>query len=180
MPDHVMYDIPDFYREKLNRGAVAQPGFSACPRYPYKPGLMGTFHERDEERLPFYKAYPDSVEMQSEESVMEELDKYVELYPKTAQMILGMVEEAADRMDYAGSMIYDEVPDPVQIERLTNEIYERFLLEEQPEGYEQLMVTQQECRGCRNGGPVMDLIKVLLYQETCKRRCRCRGCRRRR
>lgn len=48
-----------------------------------------------------------------------------EMYPEQVKTIMRQVEEICDRMDYEGSMIYDEYPDKMMLRRLCNEVYEK-------------------------------------------------------
>lgn len=133
---------------------------------------------------PIYpiSAYPPSYidEMQNE----RDMRKIKEWYPEMAKDIAEIVEEECDKMEYDGSMMYDEYPDKVMLERLKKEIYEkvqdRYPVEEQDDR-DQAMVMQQEAR--RRYPPrknwLGDLIEVLMYQEMYRRRCRRRNCRRR-
>lgn len=133
---------------------------------------------------PIYpmNTYPQSYleEMQNE----RDMQKLKELYPEMARELLGLVEDACDRMEYDGSMMYDEYPDKVMFERLKNWIYdeakEKYPVEE-TDDRDQAMVMQQEVR--RRYPPrknwLGDMIEVLLYQEMYRRRCRRRNCRRR-
>lgn len=48
-----------------------------------------------------------------------------EMYPEQVKTIMRHVEEMCDRMDYEGSMMYDEYPDKVMLRNMCNEIYEK-------------------------------------------------------
>lgn len=48
-----------------------------------------------------------------------------EMYPEQVKMIMRHVEEMCDRMDYEGSMMYDEYPDRVMLRNMCNEIYDK-------------------------------------------------------
>ena len=114
----------------------------------------------------------------------KDMDRMKELYPKEVGRIVECVEDECDRMEYEGSLMFDEYPDKVMFERIKNRIYdkvqEKYPVEEEDDR-DQAMVMQQEVR--RRYPPrknwLGDMIEVLLYQEMYRRRCRRRSCRRR-
>ena len=138
--------------------------------------------------------YPDyyGTEMEDQSDV-----RYMkELYPDLARRIQVLVDEECDRMEYDGSMMYDEYPDRVMIYRIVQQILEKLLAEgeldlaEMPVNGEMggsdadtqpvEAMQNNNCRGgnCRNT-QFEDLIQVILLNEIFKRR-RSRRDRRRR
>lgn len=69
--------------------------------------------------LPFYMAYPLPMYYQQEDSVTRDLEYLQQMYPAEAKKYQKIISETLDRIDYEGSMIYDEYPDKWQIYRLT-------------------------------------------------------------
>ena len=69
--------------------------------------------------LPFYMAYPLPLYYQQEDSVTRDLEYLQQMYPSQAKKYQKVIAETLDRIDYEGSMIYDEYPDKWQIYRLT-------------------------------------------------------------
>lgn len=63
------------------------------------------------------------------------------------------MEEECDRMEYDGSMMYDEYPDRLQLRLMCRRIYDKAKKEEE-----------------NPGAWLMDLIEVMTYQELCRRR----------
>lgn len=123
-------------------------------------------------------AYLD--EMENE----RDMQKLKELYPEMARDILQQVEEECDKMEYDGSMMFDEYPDRVMFGNVKNRIYDRMKEKypvEEMDDRDEAMAMQQETR--RRYPPrknwLGDMIEVLLYQEMFRRRCRRRNCRRR-
>jgi hypothetical protein len=47
------------------------------------------------------------------------------LYPIEVMEIQGMIEECCDRMEYDGSLMYDEYPDKVSVEAMAKDICRR-------------------------------------------------------
>ena len=75
--------------------------------------------------LPFYMAYPLPMYYQQEDSVTRDLEYLQQMYPAQAKKYQKIIAETLDRIDYEGSMIYDEYPDKWQIYRLTQIIMDK-------------------------------------------------------
>ena len=75
--------------------------------------------------LPFYMAYPLPMYYQQEDSVTRDLEYLQQMYPAQAKKYQKIIAETLDRIDYEGSMIYDEYPDKWQIYRLTQMIMDK-------------------------------------------------------
>ena len=105
-------------------------------------------------RLPFYMTHP--------RMMRRDLDYMKSIYPKAAKRLLPYVEEECDRMEYEGSMMYDEFPDQLQLRMMCRRIYDRM-----------------EKDGEETGDWLMELIQVMTYHELCQRRCEYRNCRKR-
>ena len=102
------------------------------------------------------------------------------MFPQTARMLLPYIEEACDRMEYDGSMMYDQYPDAETVRRIQEGIWEKTAgqFPVQPEETpDEMLMMQMPGRGPGQNWP-NDLIRVLLLQEMHHRRCRHRGCRR--
>ena len=109
------------------------------------------------------------------------------MYPMTAKKILPYVEDECDRMEYTGSVIYDEYPDQLQIHMMCNRVYDKVkdmadpeegdLWGDSQEG-EMWRDPQEDPQGDPQRNPrgnprrdqLRDLIQVLLFQELFKRR----------
>ena len=138
----------------------------------------------DVPKMPFYMSYPMQNLYLTEMEYEKDMDRMKELYPKEVGRIVECVEDECDRMEYEGSLMFDEYPDKVMFERIKNRIYdkvqEKYPVEEEDDR-DQAMVMQQEVR--RRYPPhknwLGDMIEVLLYQEMYRRRCRRRNCCRR-
>lgn len=117
-------------------------------------------------RLPYYMAYQNPVMYDmvydDDRKTRRDYDYMRSLYPETAQRVLPFVEEECDRLEYDGSMMYDEYPDRLQLRLMCRRIYE------------------QVKDGEENPGKwLQELVEVLAYQELCRRRCEHREFRRR-
>ena len=138
----------------------------------------------DVPKMPFYMSYPMQNLYLTEMEYEKDMDRMKELYPKEVGRIVECVEDECDRMEYEGSLMFDEYPDKVMFERIKNRIYdkvqEKYPVEEEDDR-DQAMVMQQEVyrRYPPRKNWLGDIIEVLLYQEMYRRRCRRRSCRRR-
>lgn len=114
-----------------------------------------------DQRLPFYMVYEPAL-LWDEDSIERRDYEYMKCaYPDTAKRLMPYVEEECDRMEYMGSMMYDEYPDQLQLRLMCRRIYDRAKnTEDSP------------------GKWMCDLIQVLLYQEMLKRRSEYRKYRR--
>ena len=70
-----------------------------------------------ENKLPFYMAYPVPLLYNDDRNARRDYDYMKSIYPDTAKRVLPYMEEECDRMEYDGSMMYDEYPDRLQPER---------------------------------------------------------------
>lgn len=80
------------------------------------------------------------------------------LYPYEISELKQLVANECDKMDYAGSMIYDECPDKVMFIKKCNDICEL------------ANCSCEYARKCNDKGFLKDLISVLLANEISSRR----------
>ena len=116
-------------------------------------------------RTPFYLTYPMTNVYQTEKEYERDMERMKELYPKRMKKLLAYVEEECDKMEYEGSMMYDEYPDRVLLYKTAAGIYDRTV-----------PIQEAECQSCRRDSDLMDVIQVLLYDEIYRRRGRRRRC----
>jgi hypothetical protein len=145
--------------------------------------------------MPFYMSYPMQNLYLTEMEYEKDIERMKELYPKEVRKILEYVEDECDKMEYEGSLMFDEYPDRLMLEQVGNRIYQAI----QEDGR---VVTEEYMTGPRMGGPgnpppppgrpqgpgnppppppndgLRSLIGVLLNNEMYRRRCRHRRCRR--
>lgn len=57
------------------------------------------------------------------EEAEHDFDYMKQLYPRDTRMIQDMIEDTCDRMEYEGSMMFDEYPDRLQVALMANKIY---------------------------------------------------------
>ena len=134
--------------------------------------------------LPYYQTYGQIPEYYMEDQENErDMERLKEMYPQIAKKIAGYVEEECDKMEYEGSMMFDESPDRLMMRRIAKMIYDKMKEEypvEEGEDKEENLVMNQEIQRRYPPGKnwLGDLVEVMLYQEVYRRRCRRRRCRR--
>lgn len=92
-----------------------QEQFMRMQQYQYAP------------KMPFYMSYPMqnmyAVEMEYE----RDMERMKELFPQEAKRIQQLVEEECDKLEYEGSMMFDEYPDRVMLKVICDRIYQNAL-----------------------------------------------------
>ena len=81
--------------------------------------------------LPFYMTYPLPLYYQEEDTATRDLEYLQQMYPAEAKRYQKMIAGILDKLDYEGSMIYDEYPDRWQLYKLAQDILERIRREEE-------------------------------------------------
>lgn len=115
--------------------------------------------------LPFYMTYPEVTGRvyEQDRDVMRDLEYLQQLYPLEVRYFQKRVGEILDRMDYEGSIIYDEYPDRLGLERLLESIWTIIKKEEQ-EGESDISDSAETWEW------IKALLFVLLNTEIYKRR----------
>ena len=112
--------------------------------------------------LPFYMTYPLPMYYQEEDSIIRDLEYLQQMYPSEAKKYQKMIASILDKLDYEGSMIYDEFPDRWQLYKLSMDILDRLKREETKEEGKEASVEKWEWVG--------DMVQILLFYEIYKRR----------
>lgn len=112
--------------------------------------------------LPFYMTYPEAG-YRSSEDPMRDLEYFQQMYPMEVRRYQRRVAEILDRMDYEGSMIYDEYPDRYGLERLVDTVWNIIKTEEQS-GESDISQSPETWEW------IKALLFVLLNMEVYKRR----------
>lgn len=158
-------------------------------------------------KVPFYMAYPMQSVYMEEMDYARDMKRLKDMYPTEVRSIQDMVDDECDRMEYDGSLMFDEVPDQQLLRQVTDRIYEAVASQNknvrdfEAEQYEENMQAEelplegnllaQRGAGTRPGRPphrpemrpdrdrgLENLIQVLLFNEMHRRRCRHKRCRR--
>ena len=64
-----------------------------------------------DEKLPYYMAYPMPLLYDDERQNQRDYEYMKSVYPGTAKRLIPYIEEECDRLEYMGSVMYDEYPD---------------------------------------------------------------------
>lgn len=112
--------------------------------------------------LPFYMTHPGYFGSAQAGAALQDLEYLQQTYPREVRRYQGRIAEILDKMDYEGSMIYDEYPDCYSIRRLADTII-HILRQEEAESGEGGM-SREEWNVMRN------MVQVLLCNEIYKRR----------
>ena len=123
----------------------------------------------DRKIMPFYMTYPLPMYYEDENSIIRDLEYLQQMYPAQAKRYQKVISNILDKLDYEGSMIYDEFPDRWQLYKLSTDILDRIRGEEE----------KDKESDSENGGSEAslekwkwtgDLIQILLFYEIYKRR----------
>ena len=114
--------------------------------------------------LPFYMTYPLPMFYQEEDKAQRDLEYLQQMYPAEAKRIQKRIAALLDKMDYDGSMIYDEYPDRMRLYSLAQDILNQIKREDGVEDTKNEESDKWERLG--------ELIQILLFYEIYKRRHR--------
>lgn len=89
------------------------------------------------------------------------------LYPGTVRSLEPYITEECDKLDYEGSLMFDEIPDKVSVERIVDHIYERSNPDDEPELEASYMRGRRRRHDNRR-----DIITIILLNEFLNRRRR--------
>ncbi|MDE6063742.1 MAG: hypothetical protein K2G20_04040 [Lachnospiraceae bacterium] len=112
--------------------------------------------------LPFYMSYSTPYFMREEDSVLKDLEYLQQMYPAQAKQLQKRIAEILDKMDYEGSMLYDEYPDKWQLYRLSENIVT-------------ILKQEEEEQDCEPAAPekwewIKDMVQIVMYYEIYRRR----------
>lgn len=112
--------------------------------------------------IPFYLAYPDYPMYLDEYRKMQDLEYLQAMYPATVKAYQKKINQVLDRIDYEGSMIYDEYPDRISLYKLASDITQMIVREQTQNG-------EME-KGQDSAEHIGTIVQILLYYEIHKRR----------
>lgn len=113
--------------------------------------------------LPFYMSYPGYMGADGERMILQDMEYLQQAYPSEVKRFQRRVAEILDKMDYEGSMIYDEYPDFVSLHRMAESMV-KILKSEDKENPEEHQIPAEKWNW------LTDMIQVLLCDEVYKRR----------
>ncbi len=112
---------------------------------------------------PFYLSYSTPYFMKEEDSVLRDLEYLQEMYPKQAKDLQKHIISVLDKLDYEGSMLYDEYPDKWQLYRLSDTVV-GIMRREEEEKESPEHITEEKWEW------IKDMVQIVLYYEIYKRR----------
>ncbi len=145
-------------------------------------------------QIPYYEGLRFPIDMSEEEQMERDKEYMRSLYPSQAKNIQALVDEECDKLEYEGSVMFDEYPDKISLRKLGMDIFAKYnkdamkedIVEELKENDDIYMMNYNYRRrppmpgpGPGPNNPTMDIIDILLFNEIFKRRCRHNRCRRR-
>ena len=89
----------------------------------YKQRMFYGIADGNVSKMPFYMAYPMQSVYMEELEYERDMRKLKDMYPKEVRSIQTMVEDECDKMEYEGSLMFDEYPDKVMLNQIVNRIY---------------------------------------------------------
>ena len=119
-----------------------------------------------ERKLPYYMAYPMPLVYDDERRERMDFEYMKSMYPDAAKKLLPYIEDECDRMEYEGSMMFDEYPDRLQMMLMGRRVFDR--TQKDPVFSDMGRAAGKE--GDRPDNWLRDLIQVMLFQEIYKRR----------
>lgn len=111
-------------------------------------------------KLPYYMTYPMPFEYDDDRKERQDMEYMKSMYPDEVKRILPYVENECDRMEYEGSMIYDEYPDMLSVRMMGTRICNQM----------KRMETQQRDQEDDREENIRNIVEVLLLHELMKRR----------
>ena len=112
--------------------------------------------------MPFFMAYPQ-MGIGNDKDALRDLEYFQQLYPMEVKRYQQRISQMLDRMDYDGSMIYDEYPDRFGLERLAGSMLDVIKREEMMQ-YPDKQYTDEKWESLK------ELLFVLMNHEIYKRR----------
>lgn len=108
--------------------------------------------------------YPLPLFYQEEDKVQRDLEYLQQMYPAEAKRYQKIIASMLDKIDYDGSMIYDEYPDRMRIYSLTQDIVNQIKRED--------MNGDMSNEDSDRWKHISDMVQILLFYEIYKRRHR--------
>lgn len=113
--------------------------------------------------LPYYMTCPGPYGTRAQDTVIRDMEYLQQMYPAEVKKYQRRIADILDKLDYEGSMIYDEYPDRCCLEHLAKSVVRILQQEEAAEG-------PQNPTSPEKWIWLEDMVLVLLYNEVYKRR----------
>lgn len=124
------------------------------------------------ENLPYFMAHPgiyntaggnrysSYLTLPAENTLMQDMEYFGQMYPAKVKKYQTRIKEVMNKLDYEGSVIYDEFPDRFSLERMVDSITDIIIREERTNGEKDVTKESEK-----------PLVFVLMCVEVYKRRC---------
>ncbi|MFP3155715.1 hypothetical protein LQZ18_15055 [Lachnospiraceae bacterium ZAX-1] len=89
----------------------------------YRQGQFYHMQNNQSAKMPFYMTYPMQNMLLEEAEYERDIQRLRGLYPKEVCDIHKYVEEECDKMEYDGSLMFDEYPDRLMLRKIIDRIY---------------------------------------------------------
>ena len=107
----------------------------------------------DMKKVPFYMTYPMQNVFLEEMEYERDMESMKRMYPVEARAVQELVEEECDKLEYEGSMMFDEYPDRLMLRRICGSIYQRLTESGNLEAEQYEDMETEELRMVRPGRP---------------------------
>ena len=81
----------------------------------YREEQFLRMQQSDTPKVPFYMSYPMQNLYLTEMEYEKDMDRMKELYPRDVSRIMDVIEDECDKMEYEGSLMFDEYPDRLML-----------------------------------------------------------------
>lgn len=114
---------------------------------------------------PFYNTYPvfTGWDQYTDQQMMEDLGYLQQMYPALSKKLQIKIGDLLDKLDYEGSVIYDQYPDKIGLEKLAQTIYDTLM-------GDKTIMSQKEELAPEHKQYMKELVTILLYGEILKKR----------
>lgn len=79
------------------------------------------------QKMPFYMTYPMQNIFLEEAEYERDMAQLKNMYPQEVRGIQSLVDEECDKMEYEGSLMFDEVPDRLMLRQVCDRIYRQMM-----------------------------------------------------
>lgn len=163
--------------------------YFSCNDYRYPMGkdgkpLQSPMRTRRGAPIPYFMAFPMNDGWETEEENQRDFELMKRMYPEKMRRIMNTIDEECDKLEYEGSMMFDEHPDRLMLSQLCGRICDKVRdvvnMEEVYEAMQRRPDRPERPSHGNQGDWLSDIVQVLLFDEMHRRRCRHRNgrCRR--
>ena len=150
-------------------GAPSSEYLSPVITYPYSPGGYNSMYVpvnipyNTPMGIPLYPIYG----YDNSEDLDRDIEYMKQLYPYTARVIQKEVDDECDKLEYDGSLMFDEYPDKTSLDRIADRVYDKIKnIEEEP----QVEANSIYNYPSRRRNFLRDIVSLILLNEIFNRR----------